>query len=488
MGGRNSVVAAATAAIAAATVLALFRWALYPHRPKTIAGPLRSVLPNLSSEQLARLDYPPDIFPGARDVQTPVSGSCPSRFVTVVSGDSPGPNLSSIQYGSIRVYEFGPMTGRKVLMVHGISTSCQTLGRIARQLVDCAGCRVMLFDLFGRGFSDGVGDLPHDERLYCSQMLCALASSPLSWTGEDAFDLLGYSMGGGVAVHFATAFHGMIRSLILLAPAGLIRPQRFGVAARLIFTSGIIPERLLSSVTRRRLRRPLASGQKARQQRLSLTKTPPGATVASEETSTVMGMAAKEATDPNGIALETHQPETQGVVWSMQVGRYVRWMLSHHDGFIPAFMSCIRYAPLVGQNISWSELARLVCGKDKARNGRSLPLCVILGHHDDVVDASDYEIDALPLFSGPGFENMTWTVVPGGHDFPMTYSRHVLRVVFGFWEEKDDTLMRLQAQNDREMAMGKEEKNTYPVAMASKPDGDTADNDTCKLAAMESIL
>jgi hypothetical protein len=73
-GGSSPVITVAATAIAAAAVLALLRWALYPHRVKTIISPLRSVLPQLSSEQIAQLEYPPDIFPGARDVATPVSG------------------------------------------------------------------------------------------------------------------------------------------------------------------------------------------------------------------------------------------------------------------------------------------------------------------------------------------------------------------------------------------------------------------------------
>lgn len=386
------------------------------------------------------------------------------------------------------MYEFGPATGRKVLMVHGISTSCQTLGRVARQLVDCAGCRVMLFDLFGRGYSDGVGDLPHDARLYCSQMLCVLASSPLPWTGENAFDLLGYSMGGGVAVHFATAFHSMIRSLILLAPAGLIRPQRFGVAARLIFTSGIIPERLLASVTRRRLRRPLASGQKARQRRLLAEKRPSAVPTTTKNTVEPLKMAVAEATDTRGAAAESHPPEPQGIIWSLQVGRYVRWMLAHHDGFVPAFMSCIRDAPLVGQEASWTELARLVRGGDAETEERRLPLCVVLGRHDDVVDAYDYEQDALPLFDGPGADNVTWRVVPGGHDFPMTYSRNVLRVVFEFWGEQCTVMTKLQAEDNRESAIGDDTVKTGHTTKVGKKENDKQENGACKPVSMESII
>jgi len=82
-----------------------------------VPSPLKS-LPQLSAEEFNKLPYPPDLFPGARDVDTP--------------------------YGSIRVYEWGPENGRKVLLIHGISTPCLSLGSVAEKLVD-SGCRVMMF-------------------------------------------------------------------------------------------------------------------------------------------------------------------------------------------------------------------------------------------------------------------------------------------------------------------------------------------------------
>src|SRR6201992_4310939 len=107
-------------------------------------SPLKATLPGLSSQELSALAYKPDYFPGARNVNTP--------------------------YGSCRVYEFGPEHGTKVLLVHGISTPCISLGGLAHELVQ-RGCRVMLYgnfahlkslgryfnfrkDLFGRGYSD----------------------------------------------------------------------------------------------------------------------------------------------------------------------------------------------------------------------------------------------------------------------------------------------------------------------------------------------
>lgn len=62
--------------------------------------------------------YPPDAMPGARDVET--------------------------VYGSMRVYDWGPADGEKVLFVHGDATPCLVFSKIAQGLVD-AGYRVMRF-------------------------------------------------------------------------------------------------------------------------------------------------------------------------------------------------------------------------------------------------------------------------------------------------------------------------------------------------------
>jgi hypothetical protein len=83
-----------------------------------VASPLASAIPKLSNKEVDALPYPPDLFPGARNVDTP--------------------------YGSMRVFEWGSETGRKVLLVHGISTPCISLGSVAERLVD-QGCRVILF-------------------------------------------------------------------------------------------------------------------------------------------------------------------------------------------------------------------------------------------------------------------------------------------------------------------------------------------------------
>lgn len=81
-------------------------------------SPLATLLPFISAEAADTMAYPPDAMPGARDVET--------------------------SYGSMRVYEWGPADGEKVLFVHGDATPSPVFSKVAQGLVD-VGHRVMLF-------------------------------------------------------------------------------------------------------------------------------------------------------------------------------------------------------------------------------------------------------------------------------------------------------------------------------------------------------
>lgn len=101
------------------TVLLTSQYRNNVHAPcRIIDSPLPLIQSTLTKEQKKKLPYGPDALEGARDVETP--------------------------FGSIRVYEWGPEDGKKVLLVHGISTPCVALGGLADELVQ-KGCRVMLF-------------------------------------------------------------------------------------------------------------------------------------------------------------------------------------------------------------------------------------------------------------------------------------------------------------------------------------------------------
>lgn len=271
-------------------------------------------------------------------------------------------------------------------------------------------------DLFGRGYSDAPGNVDYDERLYVTQALLALASSPLAWTGERGFSVVGYSLGGGIAAELAAAYPVMVDTLVLLAPAGLIRPENFGRASRLVFASGVIPERLLAALTRWRLRRPIDRAVAKRRR--------PSAAAAAAETvrravdgrESVFDVADEEVAD-DVVSPTAFERKVEGVV---------HWTLDHHEGFVRAFMSTIRYGPLMGRQETWRRLAR-------RRPGST---AVLLGRHDQLVQRDDYAEDALPLLGGP--DRVFWRVIPGAHNFPFTHGPHALKHLYEFWGMDQD--------------------------------------------------
>ena len=194
-----------------------------------IPSPIKSPSSKPPTEENASCPYPPDAYPGARDVQSP--------------------------YGSLRVYEWGPEDGKKVLLVHGISNPCIALGAVAHGLAN-KGCRVMMFDLPGRGYSDTPVPTPHSARLYTTTILLALTSSPLPWTGNgETFSLIGYSLGGGIVANFTSYFPSLVSSLVLIAPAGLVRQSRITLMNKILYNTGLINETLLERVIKGRMRR-----------------------------------------------------------------------------------------------------------------------------------------------------------------------------------------------------------------------------------------
>lgn len=193
-----------------------------PQDEQVVPSPMKSLVPKLSAEDASNLPYPPDAYPGIRDVESP--------------------------FGSLRVYEWGPEDGRKVLLVHGISNPCIALGAIAHGLAD-KGCRVMMFDLPGRGYSDTPVPIPHSARLYTTTILLALTSSPLAWTGNgETVSLIGYSLGGGIVANFTSYFPSLVSSLVLLAPAGLVRQSRITLMNKILYNTGLISEKILERV------------------------------------------------------------------------------------------------------------------------------------------------------------------------------------------------------------------------------------------------
>ncbi|KAK4235872.1 serine hydrolase-like protein [Achaetomium macrosporum] len=393
-----------------ATLLAssLLRTSLSETHPPPISSPLITHLPRLSSSEIAALPYPPDVLPGGRTVDTP--------------------------YGIIHVFEWGPEHGEKVLLLHGISTPCLALGTLAEELVR-RGYRVMVFDLFGRGYSDAPADVPYDIRLYTTQILLVLASSPLAWTGDDGFHLVGYSLGGGLAVPFARYFSRMVRSVVVIAGGGLIRSAQVGWKSRLLYSRGVFPERLLQWLVKRRLR-----------------PKQPGVTTETKMAEEVvgakrMGQKKHENSDASGgdsfdnAVLLARRPEHT-------VSSVMDWQLRCHEGFIPAFVSSIRYAPIYDQKEHWYALGQLLAERrerlgwedtaDELPGLRGGKILLVLGASDPVIVKEELIHDVTAVLGEDGLEAV---LLDAGHELVMSKGAEVAAVMTSFWK-------RLQGETD----------------------------------------
>lgn len=116
----------------------------------------------------------------------------------------------------------GPVRGPVAVCVHGLTTPSFVWRGLARGLAGL-GYRVLIYDLYGRGYSDRPGG-EQDGDFFCGQLDELLADQGI----EDEITLIGYSMGGAIATEFTSRHPDRIRDLILLAPAGM-RPLKQGL-------------------------------------------------------------------------------------------------------------------------------------------------------------------------------------------------------------------------------------------------------------------
>jgi len=102
-----------------------------------------------------------------------------------------------------------------VVLVHGYATPLFIYDKIAASLVK-AGYHVLRYDLFGRGLSDRVDTTYTAE--FLAEQLREFVSALIP--GKE-FDLVATSMGGIIVTTYIAKFDPPVKSLTLLAPAGM---------------------------------------------------------------------------------------------------------------------------------------------------------------------------------------------------------------------------------------------------------------------------
>ena len=130
----------------------------------------------------------------------------------------PGYEVRSLEVASgerIRVVEAGPASGRPVLFIPGWGCSIWDFNRTLAPVAE-AGFRAIAIDLRGHGLSD----IPGDDSLYRTDALVRHLGDVFDALELSHAAIIGHSMGGALAVHFALARPDTVRSLVLISPVG----------------------------------------------------------------------------------------------------------------------------------------------------------------------------------------------------------------------------------------------------------------------------
>lgn len=128
--------------------------------------------------------------------------------------NAPG-EFATLSQGVTHYRWIGPVRGPVIVAIHGLTTPSPVFDDLAGYLGGL-GYRTLVYDLYGRGYSDAVAG-PQNDTFFLRQLDDLLADQKLT---EDV-TLMGYSMGGAIAAAFAGAQPHRVARVILLASAGM---------------------------------------------------------------------------------------------------------------------------------------------------------------------------------------------------------------------------------------------------------------------------
>ncbi|KAH8106444.1 alpha/beta-hydrolase [Phellopilus nigrolimitatus] len=163
-----------------------------------------------------------------------------------------GGSYVSFPVGRVRYWVLGPENGKKIVLIHGLSVPAIVWKDVAPQLA-AKGFRVLVYDLYGRGYSDAPST-PYHASLYTVQL--ALLMQHVRW---DNAHIAALSMGGGIATAFAACFpHLTTGKIALIASTGLLEASDLSRTSKLM--SLPLVQYVTSSAPFRRVLQKLGAG------------------------------------------------------------------------------------------------------------------------------------------------------------------------------------------------------------------------------------
>ncbi|CAK5276984.1 unnamed protein product [Mycena citricolor] len=127
---------------------------------------------------------------------------------------------ADLPLGRTRYWFVGPKNGKKLVLIHGLSVPALIWSPFLPHLLSAAPRhRILLYDLYGRGYSDAPRGIDYDTQLYVTQL--ALLLQHVGWTKTR---IAGISMGGAIAAAFVDMFPALVeRDVVLIAAAGILQ-------------------------------------------------------------------------------------------------------------------------------------------------------------------------------------------------------------------------------------------------------------------------
>lgn len=166
----------------------------------------------------------------------PIKGPSEAAFTATFGKLLPQASYLQTPNGRAAYYNLPPLsptpkdhTGviSRVLLAHGVQTPAIGLQPLASALSSrFPHAQCVLVDLWGHGLTD-TPFAPHEPALF--HVLLRELMAHLEWQNAH---FIGYSFGGSTTATFAAAYPELVASMVLVAPAGLIRADQFNELQR----------------------------------------------------------------------------------------------------------------------------------------------------------------------------------------------------------------------------------------------------------------
>jgi len=140
----------------------------------------------------------------------------------------------------------------------------------------------------------------------------------------------------------------------------------------------------------------------------------------------------------------------------------VSWQLENHKGFLPAFISSMRFAPLKGGHAQWEAVGRMLDATRAAQEGSVVnvestaehedekdgerkdvtglklkcgKILMVVGKEDTVIRSYEHVPDAMACL---GELNLEVLELEAGHEVPVTKSQEIVEWVWANWTDDGD--------------------------------------------------